>query len=135
MPGDRVAGLALDLVQRPFELLVGERLELPAGGADEMVVMLPTRMHRLVAGGARAEVDPLEQALLGQELEDAVDARDSDLPAFGPKLVEDLLRRQAAVLSSEQLDDGPPGDTVSVPAAAERMERLLRPVSRLHRDR
>ena len=128
MAGDGVAGSALDLVQRTFEVLVGECLDAAAVVAEEVVVVLAARQHRLVASDAGAELDPLQEALLGQEVEDAVDARDPDGSAVAPELVEDLLRRQAAVLSSEQLDDRAPRDAVPVAAAAERSERALGPV-------
>ena len=41
MAGDRVAGLPFDLVQHGLELVVGERLDLAAALADEMVVVSP----------------------------------------------------------------------------------------------
>ena len=63
MAGDRVAGAALDVSQRALELVVGERLDLAAVGADEVVVVLPARVGRLVAGGALAELDALDRPL------------------------------------------------------------------------
>src|SRR5581483_4240416 len=126
--GDRVAGAPLELVQSARELVVGERLDATAVAADEVVMVLAARLERLVARDAGAEVDALQQALLRQQVEDAVDARDPDRPSLVPELVEDLLCRQAAVLAPEQLDDRPPGDAVAIAAAAERVERALGPV-------
>ena len=73
---------------------------------------------------AGADVDPLHETVLAQQVEYAVHAGDPDLSALRPEGVEDLLRRQAAVLPAEQLDDGPPGDAVSATAVAQPLERL-----------
>ena len=71
MARDRVAGAALDLVERALELVVLERLHAPAVRADEVVMVLAARMRGLEAGDAGPEVDALEQALLGEQLEGA----------------------------------------------------------------
>jgi hypothetical protein len=49
VPGDRIAGAALDLVQHPLQLVVGERLDLAAVVADEVVMVLAAWMDRLEA--------------------------------------------------------------------------------------
>jgi hypothetical protein len=72
-------------------------------------------VDRLEAGRAGADVDSLDEAVLAQLLEHTVDAGDPDWAALRAQLVEDLLGRQAAILSAEQLDDGAPGAAVSVP--------------------
>ena len=75
-------------------------------------MMTAVGVHRLVPGDPRAEVDALHEALRGQQVEHAVDARDPD-PATGrPQPVEDLLRGQAAVLLGEELDHRAPGTAV-----------------------
>ena len=84
MAGDGVAGSALDLVQDALELVVGEGFDLAAVVADEVVMMLAVRVDRLEAGRAGADVDPLDEPVLAQVLEYAVDARDSDPAALGP---------------------------------------------------
>jgi hypothetical protein len=55
---DGVAGAALDLVDHDLELVVGEPLDLAAVVADQMVMVLAAGQRRLVAGDARADVDP-----------------------------------------------------------------------------
>jgi hypothetical protein len=113
--GDRVAGSALDLVQRPLELVVGERLHLATVVADEMVMMLAVGVDRLEAGRTGADVDPLDKAGPGQLLERAIDARDPNTAPRAAELIEDLLRGQAALLPPEQLDDRAAGAAVAVP--------------------
>ena len=114
MAGNRVAGPALDLLEGALELVVGERLDLAAIVTDQVVMVLPACVDRLEARGAGADVDALDEAVLAQLLEHAVDARDPDATPLGPQLIEDLLRGQAAVLASKKLDDGAAGAAVSV---------------------
>jgi hypothetical protein len=99
--GDGVAGPALDLTEGALELVVGECLNLAAVVANEVVVVLAARVDRLEARSTGADVDALDEAVLAQLLEDAVDAGDPDAAAFRAQLVEDLLRGQAAVLAPE----------------------------------
>ena len=73
-----VAQPAGDVIKRAFECRVGERADLAAVGANEMVMVVAVRPRRLEAGNTVAEVDPRDEALCGEELEDAVDARNAD---------------------------------------------------------
>jgi len=124
---DRVARPSLDSAERPFELVVRERLDLPAVGADEVVVMLTVRVQRLEARAAVADLDPLDIPLARELLERAVHARDPDAPATAPEPVEDLLRAEAAGLAAEELDDRPSSAAVPVPSRPERNESRLGP--------
>ena len=78
MPGDRVPRPALDLVQCTLEALVGERLDLAAVLADEMVVVLAAAVHGLEPGDSRPDVDALHEAPFAEQVEHPVDARDAD---------------------------------------------------------
>jgi len=127
MAGDGVAGSALDLVQGALELVVGEGFYLAAVVADEVVMMLSVRVDRLEASGAGADVDPLDEPVLAQVLEYAVDARDSDPAALGPQPIEDLLGGQAAILAPEQLDDGAASAAVSVALRLQGGDRRVGP--------
>jgi hypothetical protein len=112
--GDRVTGSPFDFPQRSLELVVGERLDLAAVVADKVVVMLTAGVKGLEARRAGADVDALDEPVLAQPLEDAVDAGNSDAAALRSQLVEDFLGGQAAVLSPEQLDDRSARAAVSV---------------------
>jgi len=131
--GDRITGSPFDLPIRSLELVVGEGLDLAAVVADEVVVMLAAGVHRLEARGAGADVDPLDESVLAQLLEDAVDAGNPDAAALRAQLVEDFLSGQAAILSPEQLDDRSPRTAVSVPLRLKRGDGGFGPGARLGR--
>ena len=133
MTGDRVTGSPFDLPQGSLELVVGEGLDLAAIVADEVVVMLAAGVHRLEARCAGADVYALDEPVLAQLLENAVDAGNPDAAALRPQLVEDFLGGQAAVLSPEQLDDRSTGTAVSVPPRLKRGDSGFGPGARLGR--
>ena len=62
VPRHRVAGAPLDVVQLALELVVGERLDLAAAVADEVVMVLAVGVDRFEARRARADVDALDVA-------------------------------------------------------------------------
>ena len=104
MARDVIVAARLDVLQRPLEAVVGERLDLAAVVADEMVVVLRRVAHSLEARHTVAEVEPLHESLLGQHLEHPVHARESDRLPARPQLAMDLLRAGTAVLAVEVLD-------------------------------
>jgi len=81
--GGRVAGLPLDLSQGVFETFVLERLDLAAAVADQVVVMVAAGMSRLEPRDRVADLDALDKALVGEKVEDPVDARDPDATTLG----------------------------------------------------
>jgi hypothetical protein len=87
---------------------VFERLDLPAVVADEMVMMIAAGVGRLEARDSVAEVDPLDEPQVGHAVERAVDARNPDPSAARADAIVDLVRREAAVLLAEGLDDQSP---------------------------
>ena len=130
---DLVADPGPDLRDRGLEALVGEGLDLAAVRADEMVMMLARRQRGLVARDAAADVDSLQQTVLREQVDHAVDAGDADLAILAAEDVEDLLRRQATVLPPEQLDDVAPCAAAAVPRVTQGRKRVLGP--RIHRHR
>jgi hypothetical protein len=105
MSGDVVAAAAGDAFESILQRRVGERLDLAALAAHEVVVMISAGVGRLEPGRPVAEVDPLNEAEAGKPLERAVDARDADASAGAAHAVVDLLGGEAAVLAPEELDD------------------------------
>ena len=83
MAGGRVAGLALDLSQGVFETFGLERLDLAAAVADQVVMMVAAGMSRLEPRDRVADVHALDEALVGEKVEDPVDARDPDGATLG----------------------------------------------------
>jgi hypothetical protein len=66
-----------------------------------VMVMGAVRVDRLEARDAGPDVDALDEAVSRQLLERPVDARNADAAALAAEPVEDLLRREAAVLAAE----------------------------------
>src|SRR5262249_46917326 len=127
MARDREAGLLLDAPQRVLEAIVREGLDTAALVADEVVMMVVGDVDALVVSAAVAEVELLNQLLLGEEVEDAVDAGDPDLAALGAELVRDLGCGVAAVAAREHGDDRAPRCAGAVARPAKSFCRLLLP--------
>jgi hypothetical protein len=125
---DDVAELAAEPLEGLLQMLVLESNDLAARIADEVVVMTAVRMGELVAGHAPADVELLDELHARQDVEDSVDARDSRVPTAGPKLVEDLLGCETAILMGQELDDGCPRTSGSVARAPELGNCVLGPV-------
>jgi zinc transport system substrate-binding protein len=83
-------------------------------------MVVAVRPRGLVAGDAVTGVDSLQEAKLDEGLERAVDGGNADRAPSPKKLVEDLLRAQAAVLVAEQLDHRAPRATAAVTGARQR---------------
>jgi len=82
--GGRVARLPLDLSQGVFQPFVLERLHLAAGVADQVVVMVAAGMSRLEPRDRIPDLDALDESLVGEKVEDPVDACDPDPAALRP---------------------------------------------------
>jgi len=106
-----------DALDRRLERGVLERLDLPAVVADEVVMMIAAGVCGLEARDSVAEVDSLDESQVGHAVERAVDARNPDPSPTRADAIVDLVRREAAVLLPEQLDD----DAASAPAASARV--------------
>ena len=107
MRGDGVAATVRHTFDRRLEGGVLERLDLAAVVAHEVVMVIAARVRGLEAGDAVAEIDALHESERVHPVERAVDARDPDAAATSSQAVMDLLRREAAVLLAEKLDDEP----------------------------
>ena len=75
---DRIAEPAGGALDRRLERGVGERLDLAAVAADDVVVVLAVVAGGLVAGDPVADVDALHEPELGELVEHAIDGRDPD---------------------------------------------------------
>ena len=114
-------------LERLLEAGIRKRLHLPAVVADQVMVVLPVQVRRLEAGDPVTELDPLHEAELDELLERAIDARDPDAATLAADAVEDLLRRAAARLRAEVLDNGPSRASVAKPFRLEAVERAGAP--------
>ncbi len=97
MSSDVVAEAPSDRVDQLLELGVLEGGELAAALADRVVMMLATRVGRLVTGRA-VQIDATHKLELCEDVQRAVDARQTDPAGAGPELLVDLTGAQAALL-------------------------------------
>ncbi len=126
---ERVAELPGGPRERPRERCVAERLDLPAVVADQVVVMVIVGARRLEPGDPVACVHALNEAELGERVERPIDACDADGAAVGRDPVVNLLRRPAAVLAVEKLDDGAARAAATEARSAEPVERPETPAA------
>ena len=113
-------------LDRPLEVVVLELRHGAAAVADDVVVVLPTRKRRLVASHARADVEPLDEPQLVEQLERAVDARLAD--AATVEAVGQLPGGDAAAFARHRLDDRAARGARAVARALECGERVGAPV-------
>jgi hypothetical protein len=113
----RVPAPVGDAFDRRLEGRILEGLDLAAVVAHEVMVVVAAGKRGLEARHAVPEIDALDESETVESLERAVDARDPDAWPCRPEAVMDFLRRQAAPLPAEQLDDRAPG----APAAPARL--------------
>ena len=111
----------------PLQPFVGELADPSAGVADDVVMVLTTRDHRLVTGAALTDLDALHQADALKGVERAIHAGGPDPAPAGSERVGDLLRGDTAVLLRELVDDGSPRTAAPVPGLVERGQRHLGP--------
>ena len=116
-----------EAADRALQAGVLEGADPPAAVADDVMVVLAARDHRLIAGPALADLDPLHEPEAVQEVERAVDAGGPDPLAVCPDPLGDLLRGDAAVLARESLDHRAPGAAAATARLSERLERQLGP--------
>ena len=87
-------------VDRPLEPRIVERDEPAALLAEEMVVVLAAGLRALEPRLPVADVDPLDEPVLDEQVEHAVDAGAAGRAAVGAQRVLDLDRAQRARLGS-----------------------------------
>ena len=114
-------------LERLLEPGVRKRLDLAAVVADEMVMVLPVQVGRLEAGDAVTDLDPLHEVEIDELFERPIHARDPNAATLTADAVEDLLRRTAAGLGTEMLDNGPPRASVAQPIRLEAADRARAP--------
>jgi len=112
-------------VDRLFEVRVVERGQCAAHLADHVVVVMAVRSGRLVTGLGPAEIQALDQPVLGERIEGAVDARTPDAPSPLTQRTLDVMRADGARLGRKQVDD-------LVPRPAATMARVLEHRARVH---
>jgi hypothetical protein len=101
---DGVVDARGERADRLFELGVFEGGDAAAPVADEVVVVVAAGVGWLVAGGAVADVETLDEAQLTEQLDGAIDAGNAGWLTAGAKRIGNLSSGQAAVLLGEEVD-------------------------------
>ena len=128
---DGVAQPAAQRGDQALELGVGEGVAAAAGAADGVVMMVSARIGRLVAGDA-VDIDAMDQPQLREDVERAVDRRQSRSPLAIAELLVDVLGADAAALLGEQLHDGAAGTAAAVSGVREDLRRVFGPLALIH---
>lgn len=116
-----------DPVYLALQPRIVERNELAALLADQVVMVLPARVDRLEAGLTLADRHALDQSVLDEQLQHAIDARAAYRRALGAQLVLDLHGAEGAGLARQQFDDPLPCPTALMPGAGENRVHVLGP--------
>ena len=125
---DSVAGRPGRAVDRTLQARIGERLDLAAVAADEMMMMVTAWAKRLIPGDAVARIDAFHQPELRERVERAIHARDPDWTPGRAEPVVDLLGAQTAVLALEQADDRLPRAAAAIARPCQGAAHLRRPL-------
>ena len=120
-------------MDRALELVVGERVDVAAGVADHVVVMIAAGPRGLVPRDVLTDLDAGEQAEADQLVEDAVDPGAGHRAAVGAQRGLDVVDGQRAGLTVEQLDDRRARAAPAEAGVGEAALRVLTPV--VHRGR
>lgn len=125
---DAVAQVASDPIERPLQTAVRERLDLAAVIAHEVVMVLAARQQRLVTRCV-GELEPLDELQPDELVERAVHAGQPDPAVLRAQRIENLVRAQAALLTSEERDHELPRSAGASTRAGERCARVGFPSS------
>lgn len=116
---------------RAFEPRIGERDQPPAAPADEVVMMMMAAgVKRLEPGLPLAHRDALDEAVLDEQVEHAVDARAGGRPPRGAERILDFDRAQRARLDRQHFDDPFPRAASLETRAREHRLYVIAPLSR-----
>ena len=95
---------ARETLDRPLQITIVKRHHPPTRVTQEVMMVLAPRIDQLIARRAIPKLQPHDQSMLAEQLEDPIDARARDPLAALPQPVLDLQRAQRTRLAGEQLD-------------------------------
>lgn len=94
-----------EALDRVLEVGIVEGRKVAAHLAHHVVVVVASGIGGLVAGLGAANLEPLDQSVLHQHVQSAIDARPPDRAALGAQGSLDVVRAEGARLACEQVDD------------------------------
>ena len=99
-----VSGVAGDVVRDRGHPTVGNPRRATARGADNVVVVSGCARHERVL--ARRQIDPLEDAKSTEDVERAKDRSPGQSKPASPRLDEQALRGEVAIMTRDQVGQG-----------------------------
>lgn len=90
---------------RALQVTIIKRRQPPAHVADQMMVVIATRIDDLIASQSLPEVQAIDQSTAVQQLKDSIDAGPADLPRRVTQAILDFDRRQRTGLTGQHVDD------------------------------
>lgn len=124
-----------ELIDRALEAGVVECNQAAALLADQMMVVGAVRMAALEPGLPITHGEALDEAVLDEQLQDAIDACAAGRATARAQRVLDLDRAERARLRREQLDHPVARSAVLQPRAREHAVNVVAPVRRRHPDK
>jgi hypothetical protein len=121
-----VAQPPADPLDEFLEPVVLEGGQFAAALAPGVVMVVPARIGRLVAGGP-ADVDTVHEPVLSEDVERPVDAREADAAVLLAQRVEDLLCAEDASLLGQEAQDLLARPARAESRVAERVAGVVRP--------
>lgn len=95
---------ARETFDRPFQITIVKRHDTSTGVTQQVMMMLTARIDQLIARRAIPELQPRDQAMLAEQLEDSIDARARNPLVALTHPILYLKRTQRTRLTGQQLD-------------------------------
>lgn len=131
MATDAVVDRFRNTVNRALESRVLKLADPATAVADDVVVVSAGRVLGLVAGRALTRVEPSHESELVQQVERAVDGRDTHLAPLNAQLGGDLAGGGDAILAREDVDHRRPLRAGAMPRALHRCTGVVGPSVRV----
>jgi hypothetical protein len=120
---------ARETLYRPFQITVVKRHHTSARVTQQVMMMLAPRIEQLIARRAIPELQPRDQPMLAEQLEDPVDTRACDPLVTLTQPILDLQRTQCTWLTSEQLDQSVARPRLVMPRLIKHPTSVIRPLT------
>lgn len=120
---------ARETLDRPLQITIVKRHHTPARVTQEVMMVLAPRIDQFIARRAIPELQPGDQSMLAEQLEDPIDARARDPLVALPQPVLDLQRAQRTRLAGEQVNQRVARPCLAMPRPIEHPASVVGPLT------